>query len=185
MGIKIRDEIKELVKNIHPFDSLESKHIDETLEWIETSEEIFRIEKPDIPNKHLVSYFCLYDQNTKKILLVEHKKAQLWLPPGGHVDPGEHPNMTAVRECSEELNIEAIFLVEAPIFVTSTLTVGLTAGHIDVSLWYILEGNSQKKLDFDEKEFSSVKWFDLDNIPFEKSDPHMKRFVSKLKEIVQ
>lgn len=183
--IEMRNEIKNLVGSIKPFDLLESKHARETIEWIESGEEIFRIEKPNIPNKHLVSYFCLYDKSAKKMLLVEHKKAQLWLPTGGHVEPGEHPNKTAARECSEELNIDAIFLFEDPIFVTSTVTVGITAGHTDVSLWYVLEGNSQQSLDFDEEEFSSVKWFDLEDIPFNKSDPHMERFVSKFKEMIQ
>ena len=183
--IEIRNKIKNIVSNIIPFDALESNHASEVIDWIESGEEIFRVEKPDIPNKHLVSYFCLYDKVAKKILLVEHKKAQLWIPPGGHVDPGEYPSKTAARECAEELNIEAKFFFEDPIFVTSTVTVGLTAGHTDVSLWYVLDGDSEQELNFDEEEFFSVKWFDLDDIPFEKSDPHMKRFVSKFKKMIQ
>lgn len=132
--LEIRNDIKNLLKNIRPFDALESEHVNSTIEWIDSGKEIFRLEKPDVPEKHLVSYFCLYDKKEKKMLLVEHKKAQLWLPSGGHVDPGEHPNKTAARECLEELKIDANFLFEDPIFVTSTMTVGLTAGHTDVSL---------------------------------------------------
>ncbi|MEU4312510.1 NUDIX domain-containing protein [Nocardia sp. NPDC024068] len=32
-------------------------------------------------------------------------KAGLWLPPGGHVEPDEHPARTACREVAEELGI--------------------------------------------------------------------------------
>lgn len=32
----------------------------------------------------------------------------MWLPPGGHVEPGEDPWQTVVRECREELHIDAV-----------------------------------------------------------------------------
>jgi 8-oxo-dGTP diphosphatase len=34
----------------------------------------------------------------KKILLILHKKSQLWLPPGGHIDANELPHQAAKRE---------------------------------------------------------------------------------------
>ena len=46
--------------------------------------------KPATPPKHLVSYVVPTDPETGDILLVDHRNAQLWIPPGGHVDPGEH-----------------------------------------------------------------------------------------------
>ncbi|MFG2951581.1 NUDIX domain-containing protein [Streptomyces adustus] len=41
------------------------------------------------------------------MLLVAHCKAGLWLPAGGHVEPGEDPWAAMVRECREELGIHA------------------------------------------------------------------------------
>ena len=70
-------------------------------------------------------------------LLVDHKKAELWLPPGGHVDPGEDPQETFRREAMEELGIDAEFLFDKPILLTMTKTVGYVAKHTDVSLWYL------------------------------------------------
>ena len=43
---------------------------------------------------------------------------------------------TVIRECMEELYITAEFWHKEPIFITQTITVGKTAGHTDVSLWY-------------------------------------------------
>lgn len=180
----MRQEIAQTIQDIPAYDDLEKQHIQETLEWINSGAEIFRLKKPDIPNKHLVSYFIVFDDQAQKVLLCDHKKAQLWLPPGGHVDPGEHPRETARRECLEELQLEADFWQEAPLFITSTVTVGLTAGHTDVSLWYLLKGNTGDTYAFDEREFNTVEWFDLDAIPFQRSDPHMHRFVEKLKREV-
>ncbi|MGV9748387.1 NUDIX domain-containing protein [Rhodococcus zopfii] len=40
---------------------------------------------------------------------MDHIGAGLWLPTGGHVEPGEHPLDTAIRETREELGIDADF----------------------------------------------------------------------------
>ena len=131
-----------------------------------------------------MSYFVLFDEDASKVLLVDHKKALLWLPSGGHVEINENPIDTVRRECFEELGIEAVFLFDWPIFLTSTVTVGLTAGHTDVSLWYVLRGDSHSEYVFDLGEFNEVKWFGFDEIPYEKADPHMHRFIQKLKGLL-
>ena len=66
--------------------------------------------------------------------------------------------------------------------VTSTTTVGLTAGHTDVSLWYVVQADSAQPLTFDRTEFASAQWFPFADLPFERSDPHLRRFVHKLRE---
>jgi 8-oxo-dGTP diphosphatase len=177
----IREYIHHLISAISPYDDVESEHIHDACLWIESGAPIFRVQKPDVPNKHLVSYFVLFDEVYQKILLVDHKKALLWLPAGGHVEIDEDPKTTVSRECLEELNVTADFWEQNPLFLTSTLTVGLTAGHTDVSLWYVLKGDSNKAYEFDKCEFNDVRWFQLDDIPRDKSDPHMRRFIEKLK----
>lgn len=142
--------------------------------------EIFRIAKPDKPNIHLVSYFIIVDLDTNEFLLVDHKKAQLWLPPGGHVEPNEHPREAVKREAEEELGIEAKFIFEDPVFLTVTNTLGNVACHTDVSLWYLLRGNQHELLKFDTDEFHQIRWFHQEEIPFEYTDPHMKRFIDKI-----
>ena len=75
------------------------------------------------------------------ILLVDHKNARLWLPSGGHVEPGEHPRTTVVRELREELGLDLTDALEAPLMLTISETVGISAGHLDVSLWYVINAN--------------------------------------------
>lgn len=176
--------VGQAIADISPFDELEKKHIEDALAWIKSDAPIFRIAKPDVPKKHLVSYFVLLDQSAEKILLVDHKKALLWLPAGGHVEFNENPMDTVRRECLEELGIDADFVFDKPIFLTSTVTVGLTAGHTDVSLWYVLKGSQNHPYQYDPSEFNSIRWFGLDEIPYEQSDPHMRRFVGKLKGLL-
>ena len=40
---------------------------------------------------------------------MDHKKAELWLPSGGHVEIDEDPTDTVTRECMEELSVAADF----------------------------------------------------------------------------
>jgi 8-oxo-dGTP diphosphatase len=180
----IRTTIANLIVELTALDDLETQHKQETLSWINSSDEIFRISKPNIPDKHLVSYFCLIDQELQEILLVDHKNAKLWLPSGGHVEINEHPKDTVKRECIEELGVEADFLNDDPIFITSTITNGHQFNHTDVSLWYVLKGSRNNIYEFDKNEFHTIKWFKFDSIPYTKSDPHMSRFITKLKKIL-
>jgi 8-oxo-dGTP diphosphatase len=181
----IRSHITDLISSIDPFDEMEQEHIDDALAWIVSGAPLFRVSKPDKPPKHLVSYFVVVDPDHHSILLGDHILAQLWLPSGGHVLPDEDPTETVRRESLEELSREAVFLrgTERPLFLTSNQTVGLTPGHTDISLWYVLRGSVHDYVHFERRELQEVNWFTFDEILA--SDPaifdrHMQRFVHKL-----
>jgi 8-oxo-dGTP diphosphatase len=182
MANPMRDKIFKIVAAIEPLDELEREHRDSTLEWIRSGAPIFRTQKPDVPPMHLVSYFALVDERRGKMLLVDHKLAGLWLPSGGHVKPNEDPRETVVRELSEELSLAADFIQPNPLFITVTRTLG-HGDHTDVSLWHLLGGDSSRAIEFDRGEFHGVHWFEFDEIPFDRSDPHMRRFIAKLRAL--
>jgi len=177
--------IHDEVAAITPHDAVERSHQQDICAWLESGANPFRLKKPDIPPKHLVSYFVLVDPDHRSILLVDHIKAQLWLPSGGHVELNELPRSAVIREAREELTIQAQFLHnnDKPFFVTVTQTVGLTPGHTDVDLWYLLRGNIHDKLQYDRSEFTDVEWYTFDEIMETDSlifDPHLQRFTAKL-----
>lgn len=178
----MRDHIQKLILSISPGDALEESHKHDAASWIDSGVEIFRIAKPADPPKHLVAYFVLIDVSRQKVLLMDHINAELWLPSGGHVELYEDPRVTVEREIVEELHQEAVFIEEDPFFITQSVTVGKTAGHTDVSLWYLLHGDSSREIDYDKGEFYGYKWFNFDEVletPSEKLDPHMHRFMKK------
>jgi len=175
----LRAAIRSELESISPLDGQELQHIGETLAWIDSGAPLCRTAKPATPPRHLVSYFAVVDGES--ILLVDHKNAQLWLPPGGHVEEGEHPRETVVREAGEELGLIPAHQIEAPLMVTCTTTVGLTAGHTDVSLWYLVRATRDQRISFDAEEFNGVEWFEFSEAPLYRSDPHLERFIRKLR----
>lgn len=173
------------VENISPYDEIEQVHQQDVAQWLKRGTNPFRLQKPDIPPKHLVSYFVLVDPERKSILLVDHIKAQLWLPPGGHVELNESPKDAVIREAEEEFGLHAVFLSnnKKPFFVTVTQTVGLTPGHTDVSLWYLLKGSIHDRLQYDRSEFTDIEWYTFDEILETDPlifDPNLQRFTMKL-----
>jgi 8-oxo-dGTP diphosphatase len=176
----MRQTIANIVGALHPADALEAEHIHDTLAWIASGAPLYRIQKPATPLRHLVVYGVVFDTVRKQILLVDHRHAGLWLPSGGHVEPDEHPSITVAREIWEELQLAAMLFLPNPLFLTVTQTVGATASHTDVTLWYVLRGDCQHPLQYDKEEFSQIAWFPVDKLPMERSDPHLARFVTKL-----
>ncbi len=173
---QIRKAIQDEILSIRPLDQLERVTKDAVIEWIESGTELCRLKKPNFPERHLVSYFAVVDGDY--LLLVDHINAELWVPPGGHVEPGEHPRETVLRECQEELGFRGEFLVNGPILLTSTETLGETSGHTDISIWYALKGDKKAAIKFDRSEFHRVRWFHKDQLP-KRTDPHLNRFFQK------
>jgi 8-oxo-dGTP diphosphatase len=175
-----------IVEAIVPLDKLEAEQKQDAVAWIRSGAPLFRVKKPDVPPKHLVSYFLVVDPENRSALLVDHLSAEKWLPSGGHVEQGEDSRATVEREALEELEMKAEFLEaigDKPLFVTSTLTVGKAAGHTDVSLWYVIRGSAGMLPKYDTREFAGIKWFTFNEIlqiDPGRLDPHLPRFMRKL-----
>jgi 8-oxo-dGTP pyrophosphatase MutT (NUDIX family) len=179
----VRGLVSDLVACVHPFDEREAADQADILEWVASGEQIFRTVPPDTPSKHLVVYFIPVDAASRCLLLGDHRKSGLWLPPGGHVEDGEDPRQAVIRETREELGIPAEFADDKPFFLTITPT-NEADSHLDVSLWFVLRVARKAQLNPDPREFKDVRWFHLDeqrDWPAGAYDPEMHRFAEKLK----
>lgn len=160
-----------------PGDLLELDHLTRARAWVRSGVELCRTAPPATPLLHLVSYFPVVDDG--HILLGDHISSGLWLPPGGHVEQGEHPRETATRECLEALRMQPHFLSDGPVFLTITETIGANP-HEDVSLWYPVQGQAGDIPDYDRREYRNMRWFSFDDAPFDETDPNLERFLGKL-----
>jgi 8-oxo-dGTP pyrophosphatase MutT (NUDIX family) len=176
-----------MVADVLPADEREAADQARIAEWIASGAPLFRTVPPATPPQHIVSYFALVDSARRLVLLGDHVKSGLWLPSGGHVEDGEDPRDTVMREASEELGIRAMFDERLgagrPFFVTATPTAGPDS-HVDVSLWFVLAYDSAVAgLQPDPREYRSVRWFPVDGAPeraADRFDPEMGRFARKV-----
>ncbi len=111
--------------------------------------------------RHYCAFFLPYDQSTGKIYLGHHIKADDWIPPGGHIEPGETPSATAVREMQEELGVS----ITKDMLVPLTLSVkpinrpetGCVT-HYDV--WHLVNIKEQS-FDYLKSEYHAAGWFTI------------------------
>lgn len=193
--------VRELVAAIVPADDRERADQRDCQSWLASTPDIYRRVKPATPPKHLVSYAVLVDERDCSVFLVDHRLAGLWLPAGGHVEPGEDPADCARREATEELGIEADFRIggEVPFFVTVNRTMDVAGPdasaadraahrpHTDVSLWYVLSGRRDLSMVLDEREFAGGRWWraaELESADPRLFDPGLGRFLAKLRSTV-
>jgi 8-oxo-dGTP pyrophosphatase MutT (NUDIX family) len=184
--------VRDCVAAVRPFDAREAADQADILAWIASGAPLFRTRRyPANPRRHLVVYAALVDDAARMIMLVDHRKGQLWLLPGGHVDDGEDPRRSVERETLEELGISPAFHEKfggQPCFASIAQTRGVDS-HTDVSLWFVLKGDAGAEVYPDLSEFSEVRWFGLDDPAMDWSascfDPHMGRFMGKLASLLE
>lgn len=79
-----------------------------------------------------------------KLLLVRHRKLNLWLAPGGHLDPEELPHLGAEREVFEETGVKVVAFDPNPL-LTSTSSTYIPSPIISNVHW-VCEENYQRRL---------------------------------------
>jgi 8-oxo-dGTP diphosphatase len=181
-----RSLVSDLVTAVRPYDAREAADQADVRAWVASGQPLYRTTALATPPKHLVVYFVPVDTARRSLLLGDHRKSGLWLPPGGHVEEGEDPRQAVLREAREELGITAEFHpglgAGRPLFLTVTPTTG-DSSHLDVSLWFVLQVNQAVPLEPDPREFKDIRWFGTDETrdwPSDTYDPEMGRFAGKL-----
>ena len=121
-----------------------------------------RLIRADDAGHHFCVMFVPYNPATGEFFIVHHRKARLWLSPGGHIEAGEMPSDTLRREVREELGCEPESLTTAEPFMLSAADIDdparLCRTHFDI--WYALPADGR---DFspDPGEFIETRWVTL------------------------
>lgn len=128
----------------------------------------------DAHNQGALDYVTTtYVVHQSKVLLILHKKLQLWLPPGGHIEPDETPDDCATREVFEETGL-CIQLIESeeklapkryertyPLKQPLAIQIeDIEPGHRHVDLIYIGIANSFE-LSLNYNEIDIAYWFNI------------------------
>ncbi|MFH1894468.1 MAG: NUDIX domain-containing protein [Patescibacteria group bacterium] len=115
------------------------------------------------PQTHFCAYFLPYNVESNKVFIVHHKKSDLWLSPGGHIDNGEGLLDALNREIYEELGVKQFFQ-KAPSPFLLTITPIENKGqpcktHFDI--WYLVNTDGAN-FNVDPEEFHDTKWLTID-----------------------
>ena len=73
------------------------------------------------------------------VLLLRHRRRHRWLQPGGHGDPGESPDVAAVRETAEETGLGAVHPAGGPVLVHVDVHTAAD-DHVHLDIRYLLLG---------------------------------------------
>lgn len=143
---------------------------------------------------HVTGSAFVVDWERDLILLVHHATLDRWLQPGGHVDAGESPKDGAAREAWEETGLQRFVPSDWSSDPTLPLDIDphmIPANarrgerqHYHFDFRYLFLANSAQPLKAQEGEVKSVRWWDIDSLPANDSDPVWKLVVAKLREVL-
>ena len=114
-----------------------------------------------------------YIINEDKILLIHHKKLDLWLPVGGHIEENETPDDALLREIKEEVGLDVEILGKSELPVTGAtkralaipfdVNVHNVGDHDHCALFYICKALNPENLKIN-KELKDFEWFTKDDL---------------------
>jgi 8-oxo-dGTP pyrophosphatase MutT (NUDIX family) len=94
----------------------------------------------------------------QEILLISTQNGRRWQLPKGHIEEGERPEQTAVREVREETGVTGRVIAELPGVEYWYVEKGVRRIHKKVD-YYLLQYVSGNAADFDPGEVSGAAWF--------------------------
>ena len=110
---------------------------------------------------HVTASAIVVSDDRRRVVLHRHKRLQMWLQPGGHIETGELPWQAAVREAVEETGLPATLVGAAVPDGPPLLHVDVhpgPRGHTHLDLRYLVESPHVQPAP-SAGESQDVQWF--------------------------
>lgn len=148
-----------------------------------------RLEKNNsyLKSEGVDDHFCVgvlvTNRKERKIFVGHHIKSDHWMGAGGHMEKGESPLQTVIRECQEELNLK---VTKANLFdLTHFDDVNRRNCKEHYDFFYNVELGSTPKLIADKGEFHESGWFTFDEVLKKKLLPKYRLALLKIFKEIQ
>jgi len=134
----------------------------------------------DMDQKKIQNHFTatgIVFNSKMQILMIRHKKLNVWLPPGGHIEDNELPQEAVLREVLEETGIRSKVLqvssqlslsdnhcreLERP-FILLLEDIEGDGLHNHIDMVFICKALSEE-LNMQKSEVNDIGWFNIDQI---------------------
>jgi 8-oxo-dGTP pyrophosphatase MutT (NUDIX family) len=128
-----------------------------------------------------------------KVLLIHHKKLNLWLPPGGHIEKDETPDEAAEREFREELGLEVELLnrndvpaggnIVKQLAVPFYVNVHNVGDHNHCCFFYLCKLKNKSKIKINKDELKNSSWFSIEELNQKKIPVDVRNIALKAFEL--
>lgn len=137
------------------------------------------IKDDDVINDAGFVYICSgYLVEDNKVLLVHHNGFDKWVPPGGHIEPGDTFAQAAVREVKEETGLDVEVISSQPNIHPNDMMAVADAVpfYVDIEhafkpvpavvqfFWVRRKAGSSANLTVQAEEAYDVAWFDIEQL---------------------
>jgi len=134
--------------------------------------------KTDGVDDHFCVGVLVLNSKEKKIFVGHHIKSDHWMGAGGHMEAGESPLQTVVRECKEELGLNVTKATLFDLTHFDDVNREGCAQHYD--FFYKVELSSTPDFKFDHGEFHEAGWYTFDEVLKKKLLPKYRSALIKV-----
>ena len=171
------DNLKKLLQNysaIYPNEN----NVKKTLEFLEKGNCFSSINF----DGHFTASAWIVDQHKNKVLMTHHKKLNMWLQLGGHIDEEKDLLSAALREAREESGLENFKIISDQIFdldIHDIPKINSHPPHTHYDVRFLFEANSKNEKVVVSEESNDVAWIEISKVCEKNSELSIKRMVDK------
>jgi 8-oxo-dGTP pyrophosphatase MutT (NUDIX family) len=165
----------------------EDSHALHLLEFLDNYENFWQ---RDNSYGHVTSSAWVVNESHDKVLLTHHKKLDIWIQLGGHIEAEDKSIYDACeRELKEESGLKEFKLLTTEIFDIDVHKFPESANgfpehfHLDIRL--LFQGNSEEEINFDLIESNEVVWIPIDKVEYYQNAWSVMRMVEKVKKMTE
>lgn len=165
-------------------DPSEKEFCDEIISWIEKYQDFAFLK--DNTHGHITASMMITNPEHTRVLLMFHKKLQMWVQFWGHCDGEIDTLSVAIREFHEESGISFEPTLVGGIFHVDVHNIPeyrTTAKHKHYDIMYLGEIPDTIEFSRQEAEVDDIRWFDIDGIENTLWEKWMVSRIQKIKTL--
>lgn len=173
-----RASFRLLIEKYRPSNTEEESNRQRTITFVKEHNDCF--DRSCVPG-HITGSSWLLNRFGTHVLLIQHRKLNMWIQTGGHCDGETDVLAVSIREAQEESGIQNIKVVSEDIFDLDIHRIPERPGepaHLHYDVTFLLQVQDDSPC-VQNHEANALKWFDKNPDNFPLSENSMRRMFYK------